>query len=47
MARDETITKKGLSKSSLKGFRQFMERGFDWIAWLVITLIILTVLVLF
>jgi hypothetical protein len=47
MVRDETVITMGLSKAFKEGVRQFMERGFDWIAWLVITLIILSVLVFF
>ncbi len=47
MERGDDFTKMGLPKSFKEGLRRFLERGFDWIALVVITLIILLVLVFF
>ena len=47
MERGGNFTKKGSLKAVKGGFQRFLERGFDWIALLVITLIILFSLVFF
>jgi hypothetical protein len=46
MGRGEQITKKVGFKAKDR-LRRFLERGFDWIALFIITLIILITLVLF
>lgn len=47
MERGEQYTKKDTSKPMKDGFRRFLERGFDWVALIVITLIILFSLIFF
>jgi hypothetical protein len=47
MGRGEQVTKKGGFKAAKDGLRRFLERGFDWIALFIITLIILLSLVFF
>lgn len=47
MERGEKIAKKDGLKMVKAGLRRFLERGFDWIALFLITLIILLSLVFF
>ena len=47
MERGEHLPKKEMSKSFKKGLRRFLERGFDLIALVVITLVILLSLIFF
>ncbi|GAB3890912.1 hypothetical protein GCM10028803_02190 [Larkinella knui] len=47
MGRGGNFTKKDSLKSVKEALQQFLERGFDWIAWFIITLIILFSLVFF
>ncbi|CAN5223389.1 hypothetical protein BH09BAC4_BH09BAC4_49240 [soil metagenome] len=47
MERGGHFTKKEMSKSFREGFRRFLERGFDWIVLVVITLVILLSLIFF
>jgi len=47
MERGGHFTKKEMSKSFKGGLRRFLERGFDWIALVVITLVILLSLIFF
>jgi hypothetical protein len=47
MGRGEQFGKKDGVKTVKDGFRRFLERGFDWIALFIITVIILLSLVFF
>ncbi|QIP16940.1 hypothetical protein G8759_32040 [Spirosoma aureum] len=47
MDRGEHFIKKDVVKSIKEGSKRFLERGFDWIALVVITLIILLTLIFF
>lgn len=47
MARGEHFTNRNGIKTVRESLRRFLERGFDWIALLIITLIILFSLVFF
>ncbi|WP_185731451.1 hypothetical protein [Larkinella rosea] len=47
MERGENFTKKDSLKTIRGGLQRFLERRFDWIALLIITLIILLSLVFF
>jgi hypothetical protein len=47
MERGGNFTKKDSPKTVKKGLQRFLERGFDWIALFIITLIILFSLVFF
>ncbi|WP_460911620.1 hypothetical protein [Spirosoma areae] len=47
MSRSGEFAKKSLMKASKEGVQRFLERRFDWIALVIITLLILFSLILF
>ncbi|GAB4029072.1 hypothetical protein [Spirosoma gilvum] len=47
MERGDYFTKKGDLKPLTKGLSRFIEKGFDWLVLILVTLIVLSVLVFF